>query len=143
MADAIVDEGLWSIMGCCLFIHRWPNNLANEEMPLHLVTRAYQNSCKFIVAQEEENELAGYRDWLKGIQITRVQQVSAKRRDDGDGSRFSGYTVQQPVNTGEGQTLNARQNLIPSGPMVTSFAIRGFPRGRQFDKGKQVVNEKE
>ncbi|BFG15939.1 hypothetical protein CerSpe_022130 [Prunus speciosa] len=37
MADAIVDEGPWLVMGCHFSIHRRPNNLAIEEMPLHLV----------------------------------------------------------------------------------------------------------
>ncbi|KAH0992073.1 hypothetical protein GBA52_003556 [Prunus armeniaca] len=115
---------------------------------------AYQNNCKFIVAQEEENELAGYGDWLKARAICDDQRPSTlptprgvrrktERQDDGDSSRFSGHTVQQPVNTGEGHTLNAGQSLIPSNLMVTSFAICRFPRRQQFDKGKQVVNEKE
>ncbi|PQP97764.1 uncharacterized protein Pyn_30461 [Prunus yedoensis var. nudiflora] len=37
MADQIISDGPWSVMGFCFNAQRWPSNLAIEELPLHKV----------------------------------------------------------------------------------------------------------
>ncbi|BFG29571.1 hypothetical protein CerSpe_158450 [Prunus speciosa] len=37
MANKIIEEGPWSVMGFCFSGRRWPSNLAIEEAPTHMV----------------------------------------------------------------------------------------------------------
>ncbi|KAI5312029.1 hypothetical protein L3X38_041202 [Prunus dulcis] len=37
MADQIINEGPWSIMGFCFNVQCWPSNMVIEELPLHKV----------------------------------------------------------------------------------------------------------
>lgn len=37
MADQIINDGPWSVMGFCFNVQRWPSNMAIEELPLHQV----------------------------------------------------------------------------------------------------------
>lgn len=37
MAEQIINEGPWSVMGFCFNVQCWPNNMAIEELPLHKV----------------------------------------------------------------------------------------------------------
>lgn len=37
MANKIIEEGPWSVMGFCFSVQRWPSNLAIEEAPTHMV----------------------------------------------------------------------------------------------------------
>lgn len=37
MADLIINDGPWSVMGFCFNVQRWPSNMAIEELQLHKV----------------------------------------------------------------------------------------------------------
>ncbi|CAB4280014.1 unnamed protein product [Prunus armeniaca] len=37
MADQIINEGPWFVIGFCFNVQRWPSNMAIEELPLHKV----------------------------------------------------------------------------------------------------------